>query len=574
LEYAPTAGVDAARGRLWFRPSRRSLLLLALTVIPIAWLALRHEPWRQTARVDCRPGTLDRAFVTPDNRLLIYDKPVGLQSLDVRTGRTTFITALKPNRFVCYPIDHGRRIAVHELAPDGRRVAVREPGPKVIRVYDMTTGRLTQTLPPVNVEIGTAMSDDGRWIISHDAGGTVSDLSQSTPSGAPIVKRVETRYGLWFGDGGKRLLVVSSDDTLQILGPPDFNPVAELSFPPGWAVLRRDAQRDLGDHFVVGSSPSRNPAGNSLFELRSTRDGHVIDSQTLSGQGNVLWSSDGSIKAVCVPSPGIWYDRVAIDFVDRATGKTIGKVPPAERGEPLFFSHPDRYVATIYTGVHAGTAVYSVKDPRPLAHLDLPPPRRYELQLQIAPDDQTIVVSDTLGHSLFRRTGWDCPESPFGLLAFPHAWTVAVLIAVTALSLRADAARARSTSTVPPPSLLSNLLFAMAVLLTIRFTLEACLGHLVYSGAPVLLLCAIGLVTGARRWRLFTLLALCATLPSYFFYLAQMRGLGLTSTCAFRLFDRLYDVPQAVPFTLLLLTTVGVLAAIIDLSRPRRAVPQ
>src|SRR3712207_7846809 len=51
-----------------------------------------------------------------------------------------------------------------------------------------------------------------------------------------------------------------------------------------------------------------------------------------------------------------------------------------------------------------------------------------------------------------------------------------------------------------------------------------------------------------RSWRLITLLGLCATLPLYFHHLNVMRNGGLTTTAAWHLFDRTYDLPQSLLF--------------------------
>ncbi|SRR5258706_15413059 len=46
LEYANPRGLKSRWGPILFRPSRRSILLILLTLASAAWLALRHEPWR------------------------------------------------------------------------------------------------------------------------------------------------------------------------------------------------------------------------------------------------------------------------------------------------------------------------------------------------------------------------------------------------------------------------------------------------------------------------------------------------------------------------------------------------
>jgi hypothetical protein len=216
--------------------------------------------------------------------------------------------------------------------------------------------------------------------------------------------------------------------------------------------------------------------------------------------------------------------------------------------------------------------VYDTTHAQPLAYLDPLPTVRYTDVLTVAPDGRAILVRGKLGtgngYVLFRPTGRDCPESPLGVLAFPHTWLLALGLTAATLSLRRDARRRAAHGTeILTPFLVLPLLI-VAVVLTLHFAIEACLGHIVQTPAPLLLLGAVGLATGSRLWRLLALALLIATVA---WCARGLMRFPATPVNTYGLFDRTYDLPQRLRFVSMLLATSAALAGVGLLARGTRA---
>src|SRR6478672_11169199 len=86
LEYAPAAARLPAGGLL-FKPSLRSLALIALAALTILWLARRHTPWRFVAEIPASYRFTDRPYISPDNRLFTCDAHTGVSWFDLKAGK-------------------------------------------------------------------------------------------------------------------------------------------------------------------------------------------------------------------------------------------------------------------------------------------------------------------------------------------------------------------------------------------------------------------------------------------------------------------------------------------------------
>ena len=568
LEYAP-ASERSPLGGLFFRPSIPSLVFLLLVSLPILWLVERHTPWtRRSTIASVMPYDHGQCF-TRDNHLITWNAADGLFAIDLATGKVdrTILPTIDPRNFIIYPLNGGRRVAAITIGATTRPV------------YDTATGHeVDQIATPEPKNLGL-ISDDGTRLISPNSRGAyaVWDLTSKLPADQMKPMANLNTYNVWFALDGKRI-IQGFDHSYSVLDAKDLRPIAHTSFSDDGSISIHHGHAAVGPYFEISVRFPSESGVPPRFEVRSSLDGSLLDVHTVTGRAAfVVWSPDLSIKAVGVFTSGIWRERLSVDFIDRATGKLLKIHPTREMEFPRFFPDSRRYLVTTHNGPQAGVAVYDLHHVQPIARLDLPAvvrgaPPNYSLL--VAPDSQTILAHDGSAYHILRRTGRDCPESHLGILAFPQTWLIVLFLSAAALSLLKDAQRSRSFSNLPPPRLMSTILFALALVLTLRFTLEACLGHLIYSGAPALLVCAIGLGTGSRIWRFLTLAGLCATLPLYLYYLNQMRNTGLRTIQAWSLFDRIYEVPQSLPFAILLLTTVAVLAAIVQLARPRAALLQ
>jgi hypothetical protein len=82
-------------------------------------------------------------------------------------------------------------------------------------------------------------------------------------------------------------------------------------------------------------------------------------------------------------------------------------------------------------------------------------------------------------------------------------------------------------------------------------------------------LLAILLATHARAWRAIAILAFAVLIPLLAWHAYKLRGFGLASTIAFRLLDRIYDVPVRLPLAATGLLALLTVAGLYLLVRPR-----
>jgi hypothetical protein len=89
LEYASANLTRKPWGPFFVRPSRRSLVLLVLTIATAAWLGALHRPWTFTARVQSwgEPWFVSRFEFTPTNRLVHCDRVASAHVWDADHGR-------------------------------------------------------------------------------------------------------------------------------------------------------------------------------------------------------------------------------------------------------------------------------------------------------------------------------------------------------------------------------------------------------------------------------------------------------------------------------------------------------
>jgi hypothetical protein len=569
LDYAPSSE-RMPLGGLLFKPSLRSFLLLLLAALAVVWLARRHNPWRQVAEIPADVPYVREPLITDDNHLLTYDQRAGVGWFDLNNGqpiKTVLSAALVASQSTqaVFPLDGGKRILLYNTTASNWPV------------YDASDGRLLVRLGNPCSAPGPnyfSLSPDGTRLITTTRSKvgefTVWNLASSRSGGpAKLLGTLPVTYA-WFVHGGQRILTTNNYTNFQLLDANDLHLLFTHDFAVTVGILA--GEWFPPDDRLVAFGPFPNGSPPYIGEVRSTWDGRLLTSHSSAQPGQPKWSNDLRIKIVVTTSPGRRDPN--IELFDNSTGRLLKKLTGDRTWPTDFFPESTRYFANS----REGAAIFDLRHDQPVAVLEFLPRGVLRPELHISPDGGSILArTRSLPRSrlfLFHPTGWDCPESHLGILIFPQTWLIILFLSAAALSLLKNANRSRSLSTLPPPRLMSTILFALALVLTLRFTLEACLGHLIYSGAPALLLCAIGLATGSRIWRFLTLAGLCATLPLYLYYLNQMRNTGLRTIQAWSLFDRIYEVPQSLPFAILLLTTVAVLAAIVQLARPRAALLQ
>jgi hypothetical protein len=136
LEYAARATDRAPWGPIVVRPSRRSVVLLLLTLATAGWVAARHDPWVETAVVS---GPRSGANAGPGT------------TIDVSLGDGVLLVAEdSPGEVVVFDADTGRRV----------------------RTFGQETGAGRITIPGVS---GPLLSAIGYYLIPH--AGTVFERS-------------------------------------------------------------------------------------------------------------------------------------------------------------------------------------------------------------------------------------------------------------------------------------------------------------------------------------------------------------------------------------------------------------
>ena len=135
LDYATPRTDRRPWGPILIRPSRRSVLFLAIAIAAFVWLHFRHEAWRQTGTV----AGQGYAYFTPDDQLLSYDPATGLQLHDRVTGQRL--------RTIVPPGDPKANPERWIVMPQREHVLVIPEAGQPIRIFEFASGRLIDVIP-------------------------------------------------------------------------------------------------------------------------------------------------------------------------------------------------------------------------------------------------------------------------------------------------------------------------------------------------------------------------------------------------------------------------------------------
>jgi WD40 repeat protein len=565
LEYASANLTRKPWGPIFVKPSRRSLLFILLTLATAAWLTARHQSWTLTAHVQSlgQPNRLTHFEFTPANRLLacrhltyVWDADTGRviheipKSEDSQTyGPLTFNHATEllflqrgffTARALLYDIESGTLLKEIPLvgeglnsqliaaAPTGHRLMVRRtttsPAIATVTLWDLdATASLSRPLEPIGtlpLDGPARFSPDGRRIAILAPPGKRGENMQFG------VFDVATLVPLFIDNQPRQTLGAFSSDGSRI------------------ALSRNDYVNTLTQSFSATT-------GEPLQWFTSA--GKVIDAQT---------SPDGErVAMVEVTSAG----RLELSILDLKTGPSaVHHLFNFTHDAPLAFFPDGRQLLTSGPEYDC-LGIYDTSSLQPRAILR--GQNHYFAHLAISPDATHLAAyagDDTI--YFYRKTGPDCPESPWGALAFPHLWLLIALATAAAFSLRRDADRASSDLTLPVARF-ALALFLITLPRTLHVLVAACIGERFLTPAPLILLASIGLATGSRFWRLLTLTALAAALPIDLYCLYLLKHASLAATIDTRLFDRWYAVPNLAAFITLALFTALIPLGIYALSR-------
>jgi hypothetical protein len=561
LDYATPRTDRRPWGPILIRPSRRSVLLLMLAITAFVWLRFRHEAWRYTGTIPANGG----AWFTPDNQLLVYDPVTGLHLHDRTTGRRL--------RTIVPPGDPRENPERWIISPQNKRVLIIPEAGAPIRIYDFATGRLVASLPNPRVPTEFVFLVDPafpRFVTGDDNSFrdppgnwarppklwtlTRPDGSPATmPDGTCTFRSVDLpMLGMVrFSPDGKRLLQQHS------LRPQDGFALVDTD--TGRVIVRRtDAQTvglatgflDANTFWMIESRATTNnasPPGH--IEFRGARDGRLMRSadipvSTLTPPMSASLSADANVIQVSD------YRAGRLDFYDTATGRLLA----SHNDRPLInvglMPDSKRFVARDPASGYPG--LFSLSSAHPVATLRLPYPPPLNPSCTPSPDGRTTLFTDRdrsprWTTHLFHPTGPDCPESPRGLLAFPHTWLLIASFTALAFSLRRDAAPAQGD---PLAKALTLAILLATLPRTLQFILEGATGQFLLTPAPLLFLCGIGLATASRFWQAVTIVPLVVELIVLTYCLQQLRIEWILGADAhpLPLLDRSYEVPMLALF--------------------------
>jgi hypothetical protein len=585
LEYASAALSRDPWRPILFRPSRRTILLALLTAAAFTWLALRHHPWRRAAVIPA--DYVRHPLFTPDNRLLVLDTRHGARVYDPATGGVvrTVLPAIDAGTYRYFVMARGEQIlALPHIDP----LAV---------LYDVGSGRIVRRLPnpdPVGSMLVAVAPDVPRFVTTDHARKNNSAASPVTSdahwwdlTGAKPMYRVPLPVGLpvEFSPDGRYLLHRhhTHSDGYALMDAATLRGGVEIALPHGVAQLQEGFAGP--EHFwTMTATPANNPPGMryrlDAYAAPTGRRMGTIDygprPRGTSGPIAVAVSSDATRVAALElqpAGPGVRLNQHSLVVRELAGGAVLYDQPCDVPVPARFFPDNRRLVAG-----HRDTPEPAVIDPRharPLAVLPMGGVDYGGAGPVVSPDGETVAVPAGEGDrelALFRRAGWDCPESPRGALAFPHLWLTAALFTGTTLSLAADARRARPPAVShPPPAGVVIGLMAVALPLSVYFVLSAAVSRLPpLPVAVVLLILAVGLVTHGRFWRVAALSVIAATLPVLVYAAYRVHRAGLDAAARLEVLDRYYDVPH-LPVFLVMCGLAAVAGAGVFLLARRRA---
>jgi hypothetical protein len=560
LQYA-SARERLPWGPLLFGPSLAACVLIVLTIVGATWLALRHHPWRLVARV---PGSYDieSPFAT-DGLLITLDIDTGANLWNPATGELV--------RNVIPKLDAG--VDQYVVVNGGEEVLALPHHDRVATFFDARTGRVLRRVPnPMALRQGrpTVYPDGSRVITNMLTSATLSlwDLSEKQQTSPPEPA----------GRISGVLPLVSPDSSRLIVRDPKGSGYTLLDAKNQAVIAHQPDARVVGflgdDLLEVESNVSiSRPAGPPIREIRSARDGRLLHAVDLSiRQSWIIVKTSPDARWVCASIATLAGGRFPggpnraqsdLQFFDVSTGKL------AHRRNGVFawlefFPRSSRYITADPGSFRI--AVFNPRHARPLAILPGAGVDSDVARVRFSPDGRTILLrtgGTTEGLlSIYRRAGWDCPESHLGAIAFPQTWLAAGSFVAAFVVLFANASR-RGRAMPESPRAMALVVLAASLPLAAYSLLCACLGDFRQAMWPapaaLLVVAAIGLALGSRFWRLASLWTFAAALPYVLWLAYRLWRANPKGNTLYPLLDRHYNIPH-LPLLIGLILAAALLA--------------
>jgi hypothetical protein len=596
LSYASAPTGRARWGPVWFWPSRRSLILALLAVGAFAWLALRHEPWTHVRSFDADEA--NRPGFTADGLFLTFEGARGANLWEPATGRhvRTVVPRLAAGRETPYATESGRGVLV--IPQNGMPAAY----------YDARPGASASqpTILPNPIGWGATIervSPGTPYVITQTYqfpgpkfepyGGETLYLWELSAGSPPKVRSLPYPLRVKLSADGSRLIQWRDRPkcSVVLVEAPSLRVVWEKQF-PGMRIRDAGFAVEGGeDVFAVIVQPLEAPAAGAvrkdIIEVRSSKTGelrHRIDVPaapayavgeptwyTLSGGGRTL-ALVGSPR----PGAGGLPLSTSVEFWDVASGRKIGVRYVWREGAFGFRGPDDRYFS--YEPASGSVAQYDPRYASPVARLRWPgraPAWGYGTR---SADGRAVFCMAMVRSGsgvrfvveLYRKTGWDCAESPLGVIAMPPAWGSTLAFVALCVSLHGDARR-RAVGVAPrlfAPISLIVLLAALPRALHLLLV-AATQNRLLLTPALLLVGCAIGLGTGGRFWRVVMMAMLAGQLSLSVYCLYRVKVLGVRGSSPIEILDRNWVLPHLPVAVVLGLATLLIPFLIYALARKR-----
>jgi hypothetical protein len=554
-------------------------LFLALLVgANVVWLACRHEPWRPVA-IPGVPWHSQQVVYTPSGKLLVLGHVASV--FDPDTGERICVmgkmsSGADRDRRV-YPLLGGREVL--EILDDG------------LIVYDAETGRTVRAFSfplrgPVPAADAVTPAPDGRRFY----GPARFDPDAYNLYGLP---RPEPQFYLWDLDAARRPrepLLPSRRFPFKggvTLSPDGRTALVTNDKAAGTAADPYAALFDIRSGGEIPLEPPM-PSGRQLPMFSA--DSQWLEVEVVPGLGTWMYSTrTGKV----LPSPGAawapWPEQaasgdggylvrsyVAVGMRDRTVELyaldgvfprwlATHRVHGGASFGAVFFPDGSRIIGRGDGGV--SLAIYDLKL-RPLARMDGPALREWTF----SPDGGHLAAFGPWSEVYaYRKVGLECRETMLGVLGMPHAWLLLALVGLTALLLQRDARRlATARGAGRRVTWIALILLLAGLPRSAQAVLTTCVGHVLPTFAPVVLISAVGLATGARFWRMAAVGGLAVSVSITAWWVLALKRGGLSGSIVFRLVDRSWAIPEKAVAVTLVVCSLGAVGAMVMLVWPSR----
>ncbi len=526
LEYRDGVRGGRGWGPWFFRPSRTSGWVFLLLVGVAIWVHFRHEPWLIGLKV---AGSGDVSLRCP-GRLITNDWELGIRIWDTSTCQ--------------YLMSIESSFGLMDLSPDGTSLFVVSEGRREVRFYDPKTGRLTAPVMAIpdgkviciswtgkiilqdfGAEVLLDVRDGSAWYtIGHLASIPISARSFSL-DGKFVLGEMDTGFGA-SGDEPpahfNAIMEVSSHKLrlLPVVYRDSYHPTIfdnGISLYIARGLMLRDAMQgaiEFTDEYIPPGLVPQKSSVSADGEMYA----YLINDGTNRGFLEVRKTRDHALVFGKAPVNGIIYRQLQFFpgshrlFAPAAGWRTMGVYdPPSNRPVALF---------------HEEAAS--------------------NCSLDISADGKLIATSGVGVDDYFRlwrKVGWECRESRFGVLGMPHCWLLGVLCVGLAGSLWRDARRVDvNVIELAPPAFVVGGLLAAGAMGSFVMLLNFCLALPWMNPWPPFLVAGVGLATRGRGWRTVTLAILALSLPMLLYVFQELRRVGLRTTTPHFFFDRVWPV--------------------------------